>query len=183
MVLMAVSMAAVNQWPIPALPMIAMATAMGAAQVAAIKSQPTPTYGQGGKIEGEPHSRGGVKALVRGQYPVELEGQEYIIRKTTATKNVELLEYVNKSQRKLSLEDFIEFYSTKAKASVKASSPKAKYAEGGSVIPLLRNDVDLGNRLIEAFEDYAERPSVVQVVDILDGTQRVNNVRVLAGLD
>lgn len=181
--LMAVSMAMVNTWPIPAIPMVAMATAMGAAQVAAIKSQPTPTYGQGGKIEGEPHSRGGVKALVRGQYPVELEGQEYIIRKTTATKNVELLEYVNKSQRKLSLEDFIEFYSTKAKASVKASSPKAKYAEGGSVIPLLRNDVDLGNRLIEAFEDYAERPSVVQVVDILDGTQRVNNVRVLAGLD
>lgn len=180
--LMAVSMAMVNTWPIPAIPMVAMATAMGAAQVAAIKSQPTPTYGQGGKIEGEPHSRGGVKALVRGQYPVELEGQEYIIRKTTATKNVELLEYVNKSQRKLSLEDFIEFYSTKAKASVKASSPKAKYAQGGSVIPLLRNDVDLGNRLIEAFEDYAERPSVVQVVDILDGTQRVNNVRVMAGL-
>ena len=177
--LMAVSMAAVNQWPIPALPMIAMATAMGAAQVAAIKSQPTPTYESGGVIQGKSHAQGGVKVL-GGR--AEVEGGEFITNKYTTTRNVELLEFVNSKRRKLNIEDFIEFYSSnKVRTSVKASSPKAKFADGG-MIPSLRNDIELGDRLIRAFEDYSERPSVVQVVDIIDKTQAVRETQVLAGL-
>ena len=180
---MAISMAAVNKWPIPAIPMIAMATAVGAAQYAAIKSQNIPTYGEGGRISGKSHSQGGVKALVSGSYPVELEGQEYIIRKSTATKNVELLEYVNNSQRKLKLEDFIDFYSSgKLKKTITASSPKAKYADGGQ-IPMLRSDITLNDRMLQAFEDYSNRPQYVEVVEILDKADSVRNVQVLAGME
>lgn len=177
--LMAVSMAAVNQWPIPAIPLMAMATAVGAAQVAAIKSQPTPTYESGGVIQGKSHAQGGVKVL-GGR--AEVEGGEFITNKYTTTRNVELLEFVNSKRRKLNIEDFIEFYSSnKVRTSVKASSPKAKFAEGG-MIPSLRNDIELGDRLIRAFEDYSERPSVVSVVEVLDKAQTVREVQAMAGI-
>ena len=176
---MAVSMAMVNKWPIPAIPMVAMATAMGAAQIAAIKSQPVPTYGEGGVIQGKSHAAGGVKVL-GGR--AEVEGGEFITNKYTTTRNVELLEFVNSKRRKLNIEDFIEFYSSnKVRTSVKASSPKAKFAEGG-MIPSLRNDIELGDRLIRAFEDYSERPSVVSVVEVLDKAQTVREVQAMAGL-
>jgi len=34
---------------------------------------------RGGYLKGAPHSRGGVKAIVAGKEPVELEGEEYIM--------------------------------------------------------------------------------------------------------
>ena len=181
---MAVSMAAVNKWPIPAIPMMALAAAVGAAQIAAAESQNIPSYGEGGIIQGKSHREGGVKAVVGGRQPIELEGKEYIIRKSTATENINLLDYINKSQRKLNLNDFIEFYSgNKAKNSITRVSPKSKFADGGTVIPSLRTDIDLSDRMLTAFEDYSQRPVVVSVVDIQNATDRVNQVRVLSGLE
>lgn len=176
---MAVSMAAVNSWPIPAIPMMALAAAAGAAQILAIKSQNIPSYGQGGVIQGKSHAQGGVKVL-GGQ--AEVEGGEYITNKVTTAKNVDLLEYINTKRRKVNLDDLIEFYSSGKTIKKNVSSVRTKFADGG-MIPTLRNDINLSDRMLTAFEDYSRRPVVVSVVDIIDKTQVVNEVRTMAGLE
>ena len=180
---MAISMAAVNNWPIPAIPMMALAAAASAAQIAAIQSQNIPSYGSGGVIQGKSHREGGVKAVV-GNSPIELEGNEFIIRKKSTLPNLNLLNFVNRSEKKLSLDDLINFYTNEngMRKKVISNSPKTKYADGG-MIPTLRNDINLSDRMLTAFEDYSNRPVVVSVVDINDRQAAVNNVKVLAGLD
>lgn len=180
---MSISMAAVNHWPIPAIPMMALAASAGAAQIAAIQSQNIPSYGSGGVIQGKSHREGGVKAVV-GNSPIELEGNEFIIRKKSSMPNLNLLDFVNRSEKKLSLEDFIGFYTNEngMRKRVISNSPRTKYADGGK-IATLRNDINLSDRLLTAFEDYSNRPTVVSVVDIIDRTQAVNDVRVMAGLN
>lgn len=179
---MSISMAAVNNWPIPAIPMMAAASAAGAAQIAAIKSQNIPSYGSGGVIQGKSHKEGGVQAVV-GNSPIELEGNEFIIRKKSTIPNLNLLDFVNRSEKKLSLEDFIGFYTNEngMRKRVISNSPRTKYADGGQ-IATLRNDINLSDRMLTAFEDYSNRPVQVAVVDIIDRTQAVNDVRVMAGL-
>lgn len=180
---MSISMAAVNHWPIPAIPMMALASAAGAAQIAAIQSQNIPSYGSGGVIQGKSHKEGGVPAVV-GNSPIELEGNEFIIRKKSTMPNLNLLDFVNRSEKKLSLEDFIGFYTNEngMRKRVISNSPRTKFADGGT-IPTLRNDINLSDRLLTAFEDYSNRPVQVAVVDIIDRTQAVNDVRVMAGLN
>lgn len=176
---MSISMAAVNHWPIPAIPMMALAAATGAAQIAAIQSQNIPSYGSGGVIQGKSHREGGVKVL-GGQ--AEVEGGEYITNKVTTAKNVDLLEYINTKRRKISLEDLIEFYGVGSPVKKNIQTVRTKFADGG-IIPTLRNDINLSDRMLTAFEDYSNRPVQVAVVDIIDRTQAVNDVRVMAGLD
>ena len=177
---MAVSMAAVNSWPIPAIPMMSLAAAAGAAQYAAVKSQyiPKPSYGSGGVIQGKSHKEGGVPVL-GGR--AEVEGGEFITNKVTTSKNVELLEYINTKRRKINLEDLIEFYGVGSPVKKNIQTVRTKFADGG-IIPTLRNDINLSDRLLTAFEDYSNRPVQVAVVDIIDRTQAVNDVRVMAGL-
>ena len=180
---MAVSMAAVNKWPVPAIPMMALAAAAGAAQIAAVASQNIPSYGSGGLLEGKSHKEGGIKASI-GTSPIELEGQEFVIRKKTTTQNLALLDFINRSERKLNIDDFIDFYSSgKIKKSIVSASPKAKYADGGQVMPILRNDIDINNRLIDTMEAYANRPIYVAVTEIEDAQANVNYVRTLSGLN
>lgn len=176
---MSISMAAVNHWPIPAIPMMALAAATGAAQIAAIQSQNIPSYGSGGVIQGKSHREGGVKVL-GGQ--AEVEGGEYITNKVTTAKNVDLLEYINTKRRKINLEDLIDFYGGNSQVKKSITTVRTKFADGG-IIPTLRNDINLSDRMLTAFEDYSNRPVQVAVVDIIDRTQAVNDVRVMAGLD
>ena len=176
---MAVSMAAVNNWPIPAIPMIALASATGAAQIAAIKSQNIPSYGSGGVIQGKSHKEGGVPVL-GGR--AEVEGGEYITNKVTTSKNVDLLDYINSKKKRINLDDLIEFYGVGSPVKKNIQTVRTKFANGG-VVPTLRNDISINDRLLTAFEDYSNRPTVVSVVDIIDRTQAVNDVRVMAGLD
>ena len=176
---MAISMAAVNSWPIPAIPMMALASAAGAAQIAAIQSQNIPSYGSGGVIQGKSHREGGVKVL-GGR--AEVEGGEYITNKVTTSKNVDLLEYINSKKKRINLDDLIEFYGGSSPVKKNIQTVRTKFADGG-VVPTLRNDINLSDRLLTAFEDYSNRPTVVSVVDIIDRTQKVNDVRVMAGLD
>jgi len=176
---MSISMAAVNSWPLPAIPMMALAAATGAAQIAAIQSQNIPSYGSGGVIQGKSHREGGVKVL-GGQ--AEVEGGEYITNKITTSKNVELLEYINTKRRKINLEDLIDFYGGNSQVKKSITTVRTKFADGGT-IPTLRNDINLSDRMLTAFEDYSNRPVQVAVVDIIDRTQAVNDVRVMAGLE
>ena len=175
---MAVSMAAVNNWPIPAIPMMAMAAAVGAAQIAAVISAKPRKLGSGGVIEGKSHRQGGVKVLGG---TAEVEGGEFITNKVTTANNVELLEYINSKKKKLSIDDLIDFYGS---GSVRKNirTVRTKFADGG-MIPTLRNDIDLSDRMLTAFEDYSNRPVQVAVVDIQNATDRVNQVRVLSGLE
>jgi hypothetical protein len=175
---MAVSMAAVNHWPVPAIPMMALAAAVGAAQIAAVASKPIPKYGDGGVIQGASHAQGGIKVL-GGR--AEIEGGEFITNKVTTAKNVGLLEYINTKRRKVDIADLLEFYNS-GRPSKSIASVRTRFADGG-VIPQLRTDINFNDRLITAFEDYSNRPQYVQVVDIIDQTERLNEVKVISGLE
>lgn len=179
---MAVSMAAVNKWPVPAIPMMALAAAAGAAQIAAVASQNIPSYGDGGVIQGKSHAQGGVKVL-GGR--AEVEGGEFITNKQTTLHNVELLDFINSKKKKVNLDDMIEFYTGKSsnvKKIIASASPRQKFADGGQ-IPMLRNDIELNDRLVNVMEDYANRNVVVSVVDINDRQAAVREVEVLSGLN
>ena len=156
--------------------MAAMAAAASAAQIATIQSQ---KYANGGVIEGKSHAQGGVKVL-GGQ--AEVEGGEYITNKVTTSKNVDLLEYINSKKKRINLDDLIEFYGVGSPVKKNIQTVRTKFADGG-VVPTLRNDISINDRLLTAFEDYSNRPTVVSVVDIIDRTQAVNDVRVMGGLD
>lgn len=173
---MAVTFAAMNAWPVPAIPMMALAAATTAAQVA-IMSANKP-YAKGGLLEGKSHAQGGIPIPGTG---IEVEGKEYVIRKKSTAPNIDILDYINRSERKLSLDDFIDFYGGKVKKNVASMSPGRKFADGGS-LPTLSNNYEFDDRLLTAFEDYSNRPVQVAVVDINDRQAQVRNVQVMAGL-
>ena len=153
-----------------------LAIGLAAAQYAIAKSN--KPYAKGGLLEGPSHREGGIPV---GNTGIEVEGKEYVIRKRSTAQNIDLLDYINKSERKLDLSDFIDFYSSKVKKNIASSSPRSKFADGGA-IPTLNNEYQFDDRLLSAFEDYANRPYVVSVVDINTRQAAVKNVQVLAGL-
>lgn len=172
---LAISNAAVNKWPIPALPMIALATAMGAAQVAAVRAA---KYADGGVLVGKSHRQGGIK-LLNGY--AEAEGGEYITNKRTTSRNVDLLDYINSKKRRIDLSDMIEFYSYKPRKTIKSISKR--YFEDGGYVPTLRTDIDINDRVVNAMERYADKPTYVSVVDIINKSDDVRRVQTLAGLE
>lgn len=172
--IMAISNAAVNHYPIPAIPMIAMATAIGAAQVAAAKAA---QYGDGGLLKGKSHKQGGIKVLGGA---AEVEGGEYVTNKRTTAQNLPLLEFINERKRKVDLSDMMDFYGGKIKNNI-STTRKRIFADGGE-LPSLRTDINLQNDVVSALEQYNNRDVVVSVVDIVNKTSDVNNVRVLSGL-
>lgn len=175
---MAVTYALVNKWPIPAIPMAALAASTAAAQIGIMAAN--KPYAKGGLLEGKSHAEGGIPV---GNTGIEVEGKEYIIRKKSTAPNIEILDYINKSERKLDLDDFIEFYSSgKVKKNITQISPKSRFADGGT-IPTLNTDYSFDDRLLNAFEDYSNRPVVVSVRDINARQAAVRDVQVLAGLD
>ena len=162
------------------LSMAALASALYTAQYAIAKSAKPFSHGgqlDGGVADGPRHSQGGIKVL-GGR--AEIEGGEFITNRTSTAKNIDLLEYVNSQKRKVDINDLIDFYSSGRPKRV-VQQVRGRFAEGGN-LPTLRTDIDINDRLVSAFEDYAKTPSVVQVVDIIDRTKKVNNVKVLAGL-
>ena len=180
---MAVTMAAINSWPIPAIPMMALAAATTAAQVAIMAAN--KPYAQGGQLDGgvaqgKRHSEGGIPVL-GGR--ASIEGGEFITNRQTTAKNVDLLEYINAKHRKLNIDDFISFYSSgSVKKNITSMSPRTKFADGG-VVPTLNNDYQFDDRLLNAFEDYSNRPVYVSVVDINNKQEDVRRVQALAGLE
>ena len=184
-ILVSGAMAAVNAYAtkpfVPVgLTMGSLALALTAAQYAIAKSAKPYAHGgqlDGGVADGPRHSQGGIKVL-GGR--AEIEGGEFITNRTSTAKNIDLLEYVNSQKRKVDINDLIDFYSS-GKPKKTVQSIRGRFAEGGN-LPTLRTDIEVNDRLVSAFEDYARTPNVVQVVDIIDRTKKVNNVKVLAGL-
>lgn len=69
---------------------VALAAAIGAAQIAVIESQPTPKFEKGGKVKGKLHSQGGTL--------IEAEKDEWIIKRNESIKNNDLLSAINKGK-------------------------------------------------------------------------------------
>lgn len=179
---MAVTYAAMNIWPVPAIPMMALAAATTAAQVA-IMSANKP-YAKGGQLEGglaqgNRHRDGGIKVL-GGR--AEIEGGEFVTNRITTEKNIDILDYINSKHKKLTLDDFVDFYGgNKVRNNILSSTPKRVFADGG-IIPTLNNEYGFDDRLLTAFEDYSNRPIYVSVVDINKKQADVRRVQTLAGL-
>jgi len=180
---MSISMAAVNTWPVPAIPMMAMAAAVGAAQIAAIQSK---QYAQGGQLDGgvavgKRHINGGIKVL-GGQ--AEIEGGEFVTNRLSTEKNVALLEFINSRKKRVNLDDMIEFYvgkTSKVSSTIANAAGRTKFADGGA-LPIMSTSYSNNDMLATALERYANRPQYVSVVDIIDKSQDVNEVKVMAGL-
>ena len=162
---------AVQPWFL-GLALSAVAAAMGAAQVAVIRSQ---KYADGGVIQGSSHSQGGVKVL-GGQ--AEVEGGEYITNKVTTSKNVDVLTFINSKKKKLDLSDFVEFYST-SKSYTK--SPKTIFADGGQLPDMQAPMINV--RDVVNANNQDNRPIYVSVTEINDVQARVRRVQALAGLN
>ena len=131
-------------------------------------------YETGGLLRGKSHRNGGIKTTVGGR-PVELEGNEYVIRKKSTLPNLGVLDFVNRSERKLNLSDFIDFYSSKSAKKQIKSNLKSTYADGGV---LKAPNSGKRNRVVIVKD---ESHPIVSVVDILDATKSYQNVQVLAG--
>lgn len=182
-ILVSGAMAAVNAYAtkpfIPVgLAMGTMAIALTAAQYGIAKAN--KPYAKGGLLEGPSHAQGGIPV---GNTGIEVEGKEYVIRKKSTSPNIDILDYINKSERKLNLDDFIQFYSGgNIKKTISSMSPRSKFADGG-VVPTLSTNIDINDRLLTAFDAYSNRPVVVSVQDINTRQKAVRNVQVLAGLE
>lgn len=153
----------------------ALAASLGAAQVAIIANQ---KYAKGGLLEGPDHAHGGIKV---GNTGIEVEGGEYVTRRVTTQKNLELLEFINKKKRKLTLEDFVDFYSTRRSTPARTVKEKYFMASGGQV-PELDDDFDVKTVIRKVQGTADDRPIVVSVVDINQAQDRVRKVQTLAGL-
>ena len=151
----------------------ALAAALGGAQVAIIAGQ---HYANGGVIEGPSHDRGGVKIL-GGR--AEVEGGEFITNKRTTRQNIGVLEFINKSRRKLDVGDFIEYYSRAGKRSV--SSVRARFADGGQ-LPNINGDLDLSRLTSTVVVERDQRPIYVSVREIESVSSQMRQVRAVAGI-
>lgn len=167
---LAISQAAANKWPIPAIPLMALAAATGAAQVAAISAQ---KYAQGGLLQGPTHERGGIK--VGGG--IEVEGGEFVTNRSTTSKNLDLLYYINSSRKRLNIDDFIDFYS-KGAGQKPLLGAKGKFEDGG-----LMPSLEIASRVADVIVAQDDRPVIVSVVDINDAQARVRRVQTMAGLE
>lgn len=84
--------------PYTVLARVAIAAAIGAAQIALISSQPTPKFEKGGRVGGKRHSSGGTL--------IEAEEGEFVTRRDMAIKHDRMLTAINAGQ----MESFIKVH-------------------------------------------------------------------------
>lgn len=161
---------AVQPWFV-GLALSGVALGLGMANVAQIASQ---QYADGGLLNGKRHSQGGMK--IQGTN-MEVEGGEYVTNRTSTSANLPLLEYINSNRRTLTKDDLIKFYDN-GKTTLINRPMQTKFEEGGQ-LPQLSVDVKSLMNNVQAQQD--DRPLVVSVVDIVNQTENLRQVRVLAG--
>lgn len=177
---MSVTFASMNTWPIPAIPLMAMAAAAAATQYAIIASN--KPYAKGGQLDGgvavgNRHRDGGIKVL-GGR--AEIEGGEFITNRISTQMNAPLLEFINSKKKKIDASDLLEFYSS---GSVKRNIAKVKTKfEDGGYVPTLPNSIDVRDQLQNIIINQDNRPIYVSVVDINNKQEQVRQVQALAGL-
>lgn len=164
---------AVQPWFV-GLALSAVALSLGLANVAKISAQ--KYMANGGLLQGKSHAQGGIPVGTTG---IEVEGNEYVINKSTTMKNLPLLEYINSQRRPLTKEDLVNFYDDK-KGNRLITKSIGKFADGGQ-LPSGVTQADL-RRLINYQQEEDTRPIVVSVVDIVNATDDLREVQVLSGL-
>lgn len=165
---------AVQPWYL-GLALSAVALGLGLANVAAIKS--TPIYKDGGVIQGNRHSQGGVKVLGGS---AEVEGGEFITNRITTMKNLPLLTYVNSQKKQLTKYDIEKFFDNNPNKPSKAVKNVRKFAQGGE-LPEMNADY-LQKQIQTIVLERDDRPVVVQVTDIINAEEDLRRVQTLAGL-
>ena len=161
---------AVQPWFV-GLALSAVALGLGMANVAQISSQ---QYADGGLLKGKRHSQGGMK--IQGTN-MEVEGGEYVTNRASTNANLPLLEYINSNRRTLTKDDLIKFYDN-GKTTLINRPMQTKFEEGGQLPQL---SVDVKSLMNNAQAQQDDRPLVVSVVDIVNQTENLRQVRVLAG--
>lgn len=161
---------AVQPWFV-GLALSAVALGLGMANVAQIASQ---QYADGGLLNGKRHSQGGMK--IQGTN-MEVEGGEYVTNRASTNANLPLLEYINSNRRTLTKDDLIKFYDN-GKTTLINRPMQTKFEEGGQLPQL---SVDVKSLMNNAQAQQDDRPLVVSVVDIVNQTENLRQVRVLAG--
>lgn len=159
----------------------ALAATLGTAQIALIASQQYLEKGgqlEGGVIQGKRHSQGGVKVL-GGR--AEVEGGEFVTNRVSTQKNVEVLEYINSKHKRLTIEDFMDFFSSKKGSTTVVKSVRNSFALGGEM-PVYNENITVSDRLVGTLEKYADRPSYVSVQEIEDVRNSMKKVQSAAGL-
>ena len=164
---------AVQPWFV-GLALSAVALALGMAQVAKIKSQ--KYYADGGLLTGKSHSQGGIK--IPGTN-IEVEGNEYVINKTTTKYNQPLVEYINSKRRPITKDDLINFYDNGQHKLINKNLT-GKYADGGQ-LPVM-NDIDVRD-LVNYQQPQDNAQYVVSVVDIINAADNVRSIQTLAGIN
>ena len=155
--------------------MAALAAATTAAQIAMMSKQ---KFANGGLLQGRSHSQGGIPV---GNTGIEVEGNEFITNKKTTMQNLDLLDFINTKKRRLSLNDFVEFYNADGKKRIKENiNSSTKYANGGTLPSMQIPDISEQLQNIVAVQD--NRPVVVAVTDIINKQNDVRRVQALAGL-
>ena len=152
----------------------AVALALGMANVAKIKAQ--KYYADGGLLTGKSHSQGGIK--IPGTN-IEVEGNEYVINKTTTKYNQPLVEYINSKRRPITKDDLINFYDNGQHKLINKNLT-GKYAEGGQ-LPVM-NDIDVRD-LVNYQQPQDNAQYVVSVVDIINAADNVRSIQTLAGIN
>lgn len=164
---------AVQPWFV-GLALSAVALALGMANVAKIKAQ--KYYADGGLLTGKSHSQGGIK--IPGTN-IEVEGNEYVINKTTTKYNQPLVEYINSKRRPITKDDLINFYDNGQHKLINKNLT-GKYAEGGQ-LPVM-NDIDVRD-LVNYQQPQDNTQYVVSVVDIINAADNVRSIQTLAGIN
>ena len=164
---------AVSPWFV-GLALSAVALALGMANVAKIKAQ--KYYADGGLLTGKSHSQGGIK--IPGTN-IEVEGNEYVINKTTTKYNQPLVEYINSKRRPITRDDLINFYDNGQHKLINKNLT-GKYAEGGQ-LPVM-NDIDVRD-LVNYQQPQDNTQYVVSVVDIINAADNVRSIQTLAGIN
>ena len=161
---------AVQPWFV-GLALSGVALGLGMANVAQISAQ---QYADGGLLKGKRHSQGGMK--IQGTN-MEVEGGEYVTNRASTNANLPLLEYINSNRRTLTKDDLIKFYDN-GKTTLINRPMQTKFEEGGQLPQL---SVDVKSLMNNAQAQQDDRPLVVSVVDIVNQTENLRQVRVLAG--
>lgn len=155
--------------------MAALAAATTATQIAMMSKQ---KFANGGLLQGRSHSQGGIPV---GNTGIEVEGNEFITNKKTTMQNLDLLDFINTKKRRLSLNDFVEFYNADGKKRIKENiNAQTKYANGGTLPSMQIPDISEQLQNIVAVQDT--RPIYVAVTDIINKQNDVRRVQTLAGL-
>jgi hypothetical protein len=82
----------------PVVPLMVLTAALGAIEIAAIASQPTPKFAKGGVFGGQAHSNGGTKGYFDDGTQIEVEKDEhFVIVNKNAHGLMSQLDYINQS--------------------------------------------------------------------------------------